>query len=80
LLGNRFFQAFKAFISKLYFELYNKFKIVSDIKIEKMKIISKPAIALKIGYTITVVSILIGAIVIAYILKGKLHLFSIGIA
>jgi cellulose synthase/poly-beta-1,6-N-acetylglucosamine synthase-like glycosyltransferase len=41
---------------------------------------NKPAIVLKITYTVIVVAILIGAIVIAYILKGKLQLFSIGVA
>ena len=42
--------------------------------------ISKPIIALRIAYTLLVVSILIGAIVVSYIMKGKLHLFSIGIS
>ena len=41
---------------------------------------SKPAIALKIVYTSIVVAILIGAIVVSYILKEKLQLFSIGVA
>jgi cellulose synthase/poly-beta-1,6-N-acetylglucosamine synthase-like glycosyltransferase len=40
----------------------------------------KSIIALRITYTLLVVSILIGAIVVSYIMKGKLHLFSIGIA
>ncbi len=37
-------------------------------------------ISLKIFYTAIVVAILIGAIVVSYILKEKLHLFSIGVA
>jgi len=41
---------------------------------------NKPAIIIKTTYTIFVVALLIGAIVVAYIMKGKLHLFSIGIA
>jgi cellulose synthase/poly-beta-1,6-N-acetylglucosamine synthase-like glycosyltransferase len=45
-----------------------------------MEKIPKSIIAIRIAYTLLIVSILIGAIVIAYIMKGKLHLFSIGIA
>jgi cellulose synthase/poly-beta-1,6-N-acetylglucosamine synthase-like glycosyltransferase len=40
---------------------------------------NKPTIILKIAYTCTVVSILIGVITTSYISKGKFHLFSIGI-
>jgi hypothetical protein len=40
----------------------------------------KSIIAVRIMYTFLVVSILIGAIIVAYIFKGKLHLFSIGVA
>lgn len=41
---------------------------------------TKSFTALKIAYTLLVVTILIGAIIISYILKEKLHLFSIGVA
>jgi cellulose synthase/poly-beta-1,6-N-acetylglucosamine synthase-like glycosyltransferase len=40
----------------------------------------KSIIAVRIMYTFLVVTILIGAIIVAYIMKGKLHLFSIGVA
>jgi hypothetical protein len=41
---------------------------------------NKPMIALKITYTLLLCALLIGAIVVAYVMRGKIRIFTIGIA
>jgi len=45
-----------------------------------MEVTSKPVIVIKTIYTLFVAALLIGAIVVAYVLRGKIRIFSIGVA